>query len=104
MDRKQEKDVIRVLCQAGKESLAKAFAQSRGYRVKGIEVNALFEQTRKMRAAEKAIIDASGILTEAVMQLEDEAMKKKLMKSLQDLAKVKWDVLKSASALQRAKL
>lgn len=33
MNAKQEKDIIRVLAQAGKDDLAKTFARSRGYRV-----------------------------------------------------------------------
>jgi hypothetical protein len=35
MNAKQEKDIIRTLVKAGHETLAKTFARSRGYRVKG---------------------------------------------------------------------
>jgi hypothetical protein len=37
MNERQEKDIIRTLCKAGHESLAKTFARSRGYRVRGWE-------------------------------------------------------------------
>lgn len=37
MNKTQEKEVIRVLCRAGKETLAKTFARSRGYRVKRVK-------------------------------------------------------------------
>lgn len=39
MDRAHEKDIIRTLVKAGKEPLAKAFARSRGYRVRAINLN-----------------------------------------------------------------
>jgi hypothetical protein len=82
MNQKQEKDIIRVLAQAGKQDLAQTFARSRGYQIKGD-----YKQTLKP-IAQKIARDVGKAINKAVEKVDTPDMPYKGQYVLEELIKL----------------
>ena len=60
MNERQEKDIIHTLCRAGHEALAKTFARSRGYRVKGAAELMVTVQNLNLQNADATLQQLAG--------------------------------------------